>query len=75
MAVATRDDHEYYRDGDRSDGEPPDVDPDAESHEMVDSDDSADQKPVETREEGDLDDVKDIHSEDEWLQNMVMDPG
>ena len=72
--VAAGDDHDDDSDGDSSDGEPPDADPDAEVQEAVDSDDSDDQKPVESKEEGDLDEVKDIPAEDEWLQNMVMDP-
>ena len=39
-----------------------------------DSDGSSDQKQVETKEEGDLDEEKDAPPEDEWLQNVVMDP-
>ena len=72
--VAAGDDHDDISDGDSSGGEPPDADPDAEVQEAVDSDDSDDQKPVESKEEGDLDEVKDIPAEDEWLHGVVMDP-
>ena len=72
--VTAGDDHDEDSGGDSSDGEPPDADPDAEVQEAVDSDDSDDQKPVESKEEGDLDEVKDIPAEDEWLHGVVMDP-
>ncbi len=47
--------------------EPPDMDPDAKTHDEEVSDGSTDGKPVESKEEGDLDEEKQIPAEDEWL--------
>jgi hypothetical protein len=74
MSMVDGDDRDGDSDVDSSDGEPPDMNLDSKANDEEDSDGSADGKPVESKEEVDLDEVKEMPPEDEWLHGVIMDP-
>ena len=64
-AMSIDDGREYGSDDDDSEAKPPDQDPDAGPADDDDSENSSDQKQVEIKEEGDLDEEKEIPPDEE----------